>query len=154
MIQTFHIKRFGGGDLRTSINGKDNPEENRESPINCAFNEASRQKIHIRVFNQFVINELARIFYLFIIHRVDTFFFGFIYEYPKGMGFCKYVFGLHWWLSAKESTYKARVAGLFPESGRSLGGGHGNPFQYSCRKNPIRRGALQATVHRVTKSQI
>lgn len=77
MIQTFHVKRFGGSDLRTSINGKNNPEENRESPINCAFSEASRQKIHIHVFNQFVINELARIFYLFIINRVDTFFLWF-----------------------------------------------------------------------------
>ena len=74
MIQTFHAKRFGGGDRRTSINGKDNPEENKESPINCAFSKANRQKIYIHVFNQFVINKLARIFYLFIIRRVGTLF--------------------------------------------------------------------------------
>ena len=35
----------------------------------------------------------------------------------------------------------------------SLGGGNGNPLQYSCLENPMDRGAWQATVHRVTKSQ-
>ena len=38
-----------------------------------------------------------------------------------------------------------------PESGRSSGGGHGNPLQYSCLENPIDRGAWQNTVKRVTK---
>ena len=37
-------------------------------------------------------------------------------------------------------------------SGRSLGGGHVNPLQYSCLKNPIDRGAWWAAVHRVAKS--
>jgi len=37
-------------------------------------------------------------------------------------------------------------------SGRSPGGGHGNPLQYSCLDNPTDRGAWQATVHRVTES--
>ena len=40
-----------------------------------------------------------------------------------------------------------------PGLGRSPGGGHGNPFQYSCLENPMNRGAWQATVHGVTKSQ-
>ena len=40
-----------------------------------------------------------------------------------------------------------------PGSGRSPGGGHRNPLQYSCLENPMDRGAWQATVHRVTKSQ-
>jgi len=31
-----------------------------------------------------------------------------------------------------------------PLSGRSLGGQHGNPLQYSCWKNPMDRGAWQA----------
>ena len=35
----------------------------------------------------------------------------------------------------------------------SLGKGNGNPLQYSCLENPMDRGAWQATVHRVTKSQ-
>ena len=34
-----------------------------------------------------------------------------------------------------------------PGSGRSPGGGHGNPLQYSCLENPMNRGAWQATVH-------
>ena len=37
--------------------------------------------------------------------------------------------------------------------GRSPGGGHGNPLQYSCLENPMDRGACWATVHRVTQSQ-
>jgi len=35
----------------------------------------------------------------------------------------------------------------------SPGEGNGNPLQYSYLKNPMYRGAWQATVHRVTKSQ-
>ena len=33
------------------------------------------------------------------------------------------------------------------------GVGNGNPLQYSCLENPMDRGALQNTVHGVTKSQ-
>jgi len=36
---------------------------------------------------------------------------------------------------------------------RSPGGQHGNPLQYSYLKNPMDRGAWQATVHGVAKSQ-
>ena len=42
--------------------------------------------------------------------------------------------------------------GLIPESGRSPGGGHGNPLWYSCLKCPMDREAWQATVHGVTKN--
>ena len=45
-----------------------------------------------------------------------------------------------------------RDTGLIPGSGKSPGGEHGNPLQYSCLENPIERGAWQATVHGVTKS--
>jgi len=34
-----------------------------------------------------------------------------------------------------------REMGLIPGPGRSLGGGHGNPLQYSCLENPLDRGA-------------
>ena len=34
-----------------------------------------------------------------------------------------------------------RDEGLISGSGRSLGAGHGNPFQYSCLDNPMDRGA-------------
>ena len=46
-----------------------------------------------------------------------------------------------------------RDVGSIPELGRSPGGGHGNPFQYSYLENPMDRVALWATVHSVTKSQ-
>ena len=46
-----------------------------------------------------------------------------------------------------------RNASLIHGSGRSPGGGPGNPFQYSCLENLMGREACQATVHRVTKSQ-
>ena len=45
-----------------------------------------------------------------------------------------------------------RDEGLIPGSGRSLGGGHGNPLQDSYLGNPMDRGAWRATVHRVVKS--
>ena len=46
-----------------------------------------------------------------------------------------------------------RVAGSIPGLGRSPGGGHGNPLQYSCLENPMDRGAWWTMVHRVSKSQ-
>ena len=42
-------------------------------------------------------------------------------------------------------------AGLIFGSGRSPGGGHGNPLQYCCPENPMDRGAYWAKVHGVTK---
>jgi len=42
--------------------------------------------------------------------------------------------------------------GLIPGLGRSPGGWHGNPFQYSCLENPRDRIAWQATVNRVAKT--
>ena len=44
-----------------------------------------------------------------------------------------------------------RDVGLIPQSGRSPGGGRGDPRQYSCLVNPMARGAWQATVHRVSE---
>ena len=41
---------------------------------------------------------------------------------------------------------------LIPGLGRSPGGGHNNPLQYSRLENPMDRGAWQTTVRRVTKS--
>ena len=46
--------------------------------------------------------------------------------------------------SGKESTcqFKRNMRlGFDPCSGRSPGGGHGNPLQYSCLENPMDRGA-------------
>ena len=53
---------------------------------------------------------------------------------------------LAWWLRRWGDL------GLTPGSGRSPGGGNGNPFQYSWLGNPMDRGAWWATVHGVTKS--
>ena len=52
--------------------------------------------------------------------------------------------------AGKESTCNAgdiRDSGLIPGSGRCPGDGHGNPLQYSCRENPMDRGAWWAIVH-------
>ena len=46
-----------------------------------------------------------------------------------------------------------RDVGTIPGFGRSPGGGHDNPLQYSCLENPTDRGAWKATVHKVAKSQ-
>ena len=43
--------------------------------------------------------------------------------------------------------------GSLPGSGRSPGGGHGNPLQYSCLENAMNRGAWWASVHRVAKNR-
>ena len=43
--------------------------------------------------------------------------------------------------------------GLIPEWGRSFGGGHGNPLQYSCLEDSMGRGAWWTTVLAVAKSQ-
>ena len=59
------------------------------------------------------------------------------------------------WLSGKESACDARAAGdtgLIPGLGRSPGGGHGNPLQYSCLENPMDRGAWRVAVRGVAKS--
>ena len=65
------------------------------------------------------------------------------------------VYKLSWWASqvvlvvknppAKEGD--PGDAGSILGSGRSLGGEHGNPFQYSCLENTIDRGDWRATVH-------
>ena len=45
-----------------------------------------------------------------------------------------------------------RDMGSNPGCGRSPGGGHGNPPQYSCLENAMDRGAWRGTVHGVAKS--
>ena len=45
------------------------------------------------------------------------------------------------------SAGDARDVGSIPESGRSSGGGHGNPLQYSCLESPMDRGAWRAIIH-------
>ena len=56
-------------------------------------------------------------------------------------------------LAVKNPSANAGDMGLIPALGRSPGGGHGNPLQYSCLENPIDRGAWWAMVHRIAKSR-
>ena len=60
--------------------------------------------------------------------------------------------GLTPWLRGKEPACSTGDIGSIPGSGRSPGGGHDNPLQYSCLESPMDRGAWQATVHRAAKS--
>ena len=56
------------------------------------------------------------------------------------------------WLSSKESACNAGNMGVIPGSGRSPGGGHGNPLQYSCLENPRDGGAWWAAIYGVAPS--
>ena len=53
----------------------------------------------------------------------------------------------------KESACNVGDLDSIPGLGQSPGEGHGNPLQYSCLKNLMVRGAWQATVPEVAKSQ-
>ena len=59
-------------------------------------------------------------------------------------------------VSGKEPACLFRLdvkdSGLIPGWGRSPGGGHGNPLQYSCLENPVDKGACQAKGNGVRKS--
>ena len=56
-------------------------------------------------------------------------------------------------LVVKNLPVNAGDTGSIPGSGRSPGGGHGNPFQYSCLENPMDRESQWATVHGVAESR-
>ena len=65
---------------------------------------------------------------------------------PNAMAICVHVV-----LVVKNPPANAgdvRDMGSIPGSGRSPGGGHGNPLQYSCLENPMARAAWWAIVHR------
>ena len=53
---------------------------------------------------------------------------------------------------SKESACSAGDLGLIPGLGRSPGGGHGNPLQYSYLGNPMDRGAWRAIIHGVVNN--
>ena len=56
------------------------------------------------------------------------------------------------WLSGTESTCSAGNPSSIPRSGRSPGGGNGNPLHCCCLENPIDWEAWRATVHGVAKT--
>ena len=53
----------------------------------------------------------------------------------------------------KASACNAGDKDSIPGSGRSPGGGNGNPLQYPCLENSMDRGAWRAAVHEVAKSR-
>ena len=53
----------------------------------------------------------------------------------------------------KNLSADARDVGLIPGLGRSLGGGNGNPLQYSCLENSMDREAWWAIDYGTAKSQ-
>ena len=55
--------------------------------------------------------------------------------------------------SPPANTGDTRDPGSIPGSGRSHGGGNGNPLQYSHLGNPMDRGAWWATIHGATKRE-
>ena len=66
----------------------------------------------------------------------------------------KYILsGLPYSSDGEESACNATDPGLILGSERSPGEGNGNPLQNFCLENPMDRGAWQAAVYRVTKSQ-
>ena len=74
-------------------------------------------------------------------------------KYFKNKGLTSLIYGLSQWIINKESLCNAGDLGSIPGSGRSPGGGNGDPLQCFCPENPMDRGPWWATVHRVTKSQ-
>ena len=56
--------------------------------------------------------------------------------------------------NGNESACNVGDLSSISDSGRSPGGGNGNPLQCSCLENPMDREAWQAKVYRVTKSWI
>ena len=76
-------------------------------------------------------------------------------SHPRICVYIQLIHGLPWWLSSQESACNAGDAGdagSIPGSGRSPGGGHGNPLQYSCLENPMGRGSWRAAVHRALET--
>ena len=67
---------------------------------------------------------------------------------------CKRIKGFPGGPDGEESAYNVGYPGSMPKSGRSPGGRHGNPLQYSCLENPTDRGFWWATAHRVAKLDV
>ena len=63
-------------------------------------------------------------------------------------------FSFHGASVIKNPPASAVGVGSIPVLGRSLGGGNGNPLQYSCLGNPMDRGVWRATVNGVTQRSI
>ena len=72
-----------------------------------------------------------------------------LWKILKEMGKLDHLTGL---LRNMYAGQEATVSGSIPGSGRSPGGGHGDPLQYSCLENPRDSGAWWAAVSGRTES--
>ena len=94
--------------------------------------------------------------YIYIHIHIHIYVYIYIYTFKKSFVYIH----IHTWASQVALVVQfppategdIRDAGSIPGSGRSPGGGHGNPFQYSCLENLMGRGVWQNIAHRVTKS--
>ena len=87
----------------------------------------------------------------------DHFFFNHSWKPLKYLVTSKGCRGFPGGTSGKEPTFQCRRYkrhGFDPWVGKIPEGENGNLLQCSCLENPMNRRAWQATVHRVTKSQI
>ena len=75
------------------------------------------------------------------------------HNWATSLSLCFLCFVLGASQASASSARDTGAMGSIPELGRSAGGGHGIPLQYSCLENPMDRGAWRATVHGVAKSQ-
>ena len=75
------------------------------------------------------------------------------FQSPGRSSFAESTAGLGLWAHGPAAGLRRLVeqTTMGPGSGRSPGGGHGDPLQYSCLENPMDRGAWQTIVHRVAK---
>ena len=64
------------------------------------------------------------------------------YSYSLIFGLSSWCLGLPGSSAGKESAYNAEYFGSIPGTGRSSGGSHGNPLQYSCLENPLGQRSL------------
>ena len=67
-------------------------------------------------------------------------------DFENNLDRCYLYLGLPRWVSVKNPVALQVAKGRIPRSGKSPGGGNGNPLQYSCLVNPMDRGTSQAAV--------
>ena len=80
-------------------------------------------------------------------------FLGWEVPLEKGQATTPVFLGFPGGSDGKESACNEGDLGFITGLRKSPGGGHGNPLQYSCLENPMKRGAWWTTVHGVAKSR-
>ena len=93
-------------------------------------------KFNYEYFKHFSHNNFRNVHFIFIVFML-----------------CYFSLGFHGDSEVKNLPFNAGDASSIPELGRSPRGENGNPLQYSCLEHPMDRGAWQATVPGVAKSQ-